>query len=307
MSSGPPILVTGAHRSGTTWVGKMLALAPGVRLRPRAVQPAHRGRPQPGALRPLLHGRHARERGALPAGAGADDLLPLRPRRPAALAARRGRRRPHRPRRRARRARAADRRTAAGQGPDRAPLGRVARRELRDGRRRADPPPGRASPRASSGSAGSTASRPSSRTARCRRWCGRSRPRSASRPSARARSWRRRRCSGGCSTTPSTATASAIPTGSSCATRTPRSTRSAPSSGSTARLGLELTRGGACGDRAGERAGQPGRAADAARGRARQRRAASAAGASDLTPEEVETLRERTRDVWPRFYSDEDW
>lgn len=30
MSAGPPILVTGAHRSGTTWVGKMLALAPGV-------------------------------------------------------------------------------------------------------------------------------------------------------------------------------------------------------------------------------------------------------------------------------------
>ncbi|HET7760242.1 MAG TPA: sulfotransferase [Gaiellaceae bacterium] len=29
-SSGRPILVTGAHRSGTTWVGKMLALAPGV-------------------------------------------------------------------------------------------------------------------------------------------------------------------------------------------------------------------------------------------------------------------------------------
>jgi Sulfotransferase family len=29
MSQGP-ILVTGAHRSGTTWVGKMLALAPGV-------------------------------------------------------------------------------------------------------------------------------------------------------------------------------------------------------------------------------------------------------------------------------------
>ena len=27
----------------------------------------------------------------------------------------------------------------------------------------------------------------------------------------------------------------------------------------------------------------------------------------DLTPAEVETLRERTRDVWPRFYSDEDW
>jgi sulfotransferase family protein len=30
MSSERPILVTGAHRSGTTWVGKMLALAPGV-------------------------------------------------------------------------------------------------------------------------------------------------------------------------------------------------------------------------------------------------------------------------------------
>jgi hypothetical protein len=27
----------------------------------------------------------------------------------------------------------------------------------------------------------------------------------------------------------------------------------------------------------------------------------------DLTAEEVETLRERTRDVWPRFYFDEDW
>jgi len=30
MTRGRPILVTGAHRSGTTWVGKMLALAPGV-------------------------------------------------------------------------------------------------------------------------------------------------------------------------------------------------------------------------------------------------------------------------------------
>jgi len=30
LSAGAPILVTGAHRSGTTWVGKMLALAPGV-------------------------------------------------------------------------------------------------------------------------------------------------------------------------------------------------------------------------------------------------------------------------------------
>jgi hypothetical protein len=27
----------------------------------------------------------------------------------------------------------------------------------------------------------------------------------------------------------------------------------------------------------------------------------------DLTPAEVETLRERTRDVWLRFYSNEDW
>ena len=30
MSNAKPILVTGAHRSGTTWIGKMLALAPGV-------------------------------------------------------------------------------------------------------------------------------------------------------------------------------------------------------------------------------------------------------------------------------------
>jgi hypothetical protein len=27
----------------------------------------------------------------------------------------------------------------------------------------------------------------------------------------------------------------------------------------------------------------------------------------DLTADEIETLRERTRDVWPRFYSDDDW
>ena len=27
----------------------------------------------------------------------------------------------------------------------------------------------------------------------------------------------------------------------------------------------------------------------------------------ELTPQEIETLRERTRDVWPRFYSDRDW
>jgi len=27
----------------------------------------------------------------------------------------------------------------------------------------------------------------------------------------------------------------------------------------------------------------------------------------ELTPDEVETLRERTSDVWPRFYSDDDW
>jgi hypothetical protein len=30
MSAAAPILVTGAHRSGTTWVGRMLALAPGI-------------------------------------------------------------------------------------------------------------------------------------------------------------------------------------------------------------------------------------------------------------------------------------
>src|SRR5436190_2423328 len=48
MSAGPPILVTGAHRSGTTWVGRMLALAPGVAYilepfnpkRPKGLSPA---------------------------------------------------------------------------------------------------------------------------------------------------------------------------------------------------------------------------------------------------------------------------
>jgi hypothetical protein len=28
---------------------------------------------------------------------------------------------------------------------------------------------------------------------------------------------------------------------------------------------------------------------------------------AQLTPEEIESLRESTRDVWPSFYSDEDW
>ena len=69
--SGKPILVTGAHRSGTTWVGKMLALAPGVATSTSRSARAPR-RAQPGAVRPLLHGRHARERGALPARPRAD-------------------------------------------------------------------------------------------------------------------------------------------------------------------------------------------------------------------------------------------
>jgi len=40
-----PILVTGAHRSGTTWVGKMLALAPGVGYVHEPFNPATPGSP----------------------------------------------------------------------------------------------------------------------------------------------------------------------------------------------------------------------------------------------------------------------
>ena len=47
-----PILVTGAHRSGTTWIGKMLALAPGVGYIHEPFSPAHAGRDQQRAVRP---------------------------------------------------------------------------------------------------------------------------------------------------------------------------------------------------------------------------------------------------------------
>ena len=87
--SGKPILVTGAHRSGTTWVGKMLALAPGVAYLHEPFSPTHPERTQPGRLRSLLHGRHdARTRRRYRAGLGRTLALALRPRSAAALAAR---------------------------------------------------------------------------------------------------------------------------------------------------------------------------------------------------------------------------
>ncbi len=42
MARRNPILVTGAHRSGTTWVGRMLALAPGVAYIHEPFSPVHR-------------------------------------------------------------------------------------------------------------------------------------------------------------------------------------------------------------------------------------------------------------------------
>ncbi|HZD55352.1 MAG TPA: sulfotransferase [Anaerolineales bacterium] len=50
--SDPPILVTGAHRSGTTWVGKMLALSPRIGYISEPLNRWHR----PGVMRvPLQH------------------------------------------------------------------------------------------------------------------------------------------------------------------------------------------------------------------------------------------------------------
>jgi hypothetical protein len=50
--AGPPILVTGAHRSGTTWIGKMLALSPGIAYISEPLNRWHR----PGVMRaPVQH------------------------------------------------------------------------------------------------------------------------------------------------------------------------------------------------------------------------------------------------------------
>ena len=60
--SGKPILVTGAHRSGTTWAGKMLVLAPGVAYLHEPFSPHTSNGLSPAGIRPLLHGRDKRER-----------------------------------------------------------------------------------------------------------------------------------------------------------------------------------------------------------------------------------------------------
>jgi hypothetical protein len=73
-----------------------------------------------------------------------------------------------------------------------------------------------------------------------------------------------------------------------------------------AQLGLELT---PAAKEAIARASAPDNPAELATPYAVELDSAASIGRwrEDLTPEEIETLRERTRDVWPRFYSDEDW
>ena len=306
MSSGRPILVTGAHRSGTTWVGKMLALAPGVGYVHEPFSPLTR----PGsarAVRPLLHLRHGRERGAYEPFLARTLALRLRP-RAAARAIRAPPRdaAPRRPRRRRLRARPRRARAAAHEGPDRALLGRVARRAVRDGRRRHDPPPGRVR-------AQPEAARLDARLRRLPRGRAAPRPPRPFEDEIRAQAERPGDVlePGDPALAdllpPSTATASGTPTGSSSATRTSRATRSASFERLYDRLGLDLTRPRAPRDRALER-----------RRRTRPRRArsttsastaapTSAAGARTSSPAEIERIRERTQDVWPLFYADEDW
>ena len=73
-----------------------------------------------------------------------------------------------------------------------------------------------------------------------------------------------------------------------------------------ARLGLELTPAAKV---AIERASAPDNPSELPTPHAVELDSAASLGRwrEQLTPDEVETLRERARDVWPRFYSEEDW
>ena len=143
--------------------------------------------------------------------------------------------------------------------------------------------------------------------ARARGGCGPTRPRSASRPSVRARSWRRRRCSGGLLYNAVDGYRERHPDWAFV-----RHEDASARPGRDLRAALRAARARAARPRRARRS--PARARPTTRPSWRRRtrssstaRRASGAGARDLTAEEVETLRERTRDVWPRFYSDEDW
>jgi hypothetical protein len=72
------------------------------------------------------------------------------------------------------------------------------------------------------------------------------------------------------------------------------------------RLGLELTRSARAEI---ARSSAPENPAELTSPHAVQLDSAASLGRwrEDLTPTEVETLRERTRDVWPRFYAESDW
>ena len=193
-----PILVTGAHRSGTTWVGSMLALSPRIGLIHEPFSPI-----TPPGVSSAPFDRFFRyvtdgERGAVRGAVRAPARLPLRPgaaarddphaarRRPDGAGLRRLRRQPQAPG------------AAAAEGSDRGLLERVARLALRRPGDRADPPSRGVRRAASSGSAGRTTSRSSS-TSRCSSattW-RRSRTRSATSPSTSGTRSTRRSCSGG--------------------------------------------------------------------------------------------------------------
>ena len=57
-----PILVTGAHRTGTTWVGRLLAAPPGHRLHQRAPECASSARRLRCEGRQLVHLHLSRQR-----------------------------------------------------------------------------------------------------------------------------------------------------------------------------------------------------------------------------------------------------
>ena len=128
--SDKPILVTGAHRSGTTWVGKMLALAPGVAYVHEPFNPRTPAGLSPARLRRATS-RSLRARTRRATAPASSRRSRFRYGLGAQLRSLRGvaRRRPDPPRLSAASRNRQTGRAAAGEGPDRAALGRVARRD----------------------------------------------------------------------------------------------------------------------------------------------------------------------------------
>ena len=230
-----PILVTGAHRSGTTWVGRVLAAADtpvGYIWEP--FNPRHRPGTFPIRFPHYFHYVCA-ENGAACAGPIAD-MLAFRYRPGAELAqpAQPPGRRPDGARLVALCPQPPPRRHAAREGPDRALLGGVAGRDVRHARPRDDPPPGRVCgqhPPPRLAPPLRRLPRPAAPDARPARPVRGRDPRR--RASGRPRSWTRRSCSGTSSTAPSRRSRSGSRTGSSPGTRTWRGSRSRASASST--------------------------------------------------------------------------